>query len=188
MVWLSYDGNSNSPNTLAFVWMDRERRYFISSCSSLQQGKAWIRERWRQVNREDPNAEAEKVQLVVPQTKSGKLYYDTCASIDQHNRSRQQTLNLEKSYSVRHGTRESTYLSSQSVLLIRGRHIQMLHTQSQRNENSTYASQRSLSTIHMVGYLFGISGQSWVCQRTMMTHMLVCLQVMVRFLQVLESI
>ena len=140
---VSFDGNSNSPNTLAFVWMDRKRRYFISLCSSLQKGKPWIRERWRQVNREDPNAEAEKVQLVVPQTKCGKLYYDTCASIDQHNRSRQQTLNLEKNCSVRHGTRESTYLSSPSVLLIHGRHIQMLHKQSQRNENSTYVSQRS---------------------------------------------
>ena len=66
---VSYDGNSNSPNTLAFVWMDRKRRYFISSCSSLQKGKPWIRDRWHQVNREDPNAEAEKVELIVPQTK-----------------------------------------------------------------------------------------------------------------------
>ena len=36
---VSYDGNLNSPNTLAFVWMDRERRYFISLCSSLMPGR-----------------------------------------------------------------------------------------------------------------------------------------------------
>ena len=74
---VSYDGKSNSPNTLAFVWMDRERRYFISSCSSLKPGQPWNRERWRQVDREDPNAEAEKVELIVPQTQCTELYYDT---------------------------------------------------------------------------------------------------------------
>ena len=32
---------------LAFVWVDRERRYFISNCSSISPGAPYTRKRWR---------------------------------------------------------------------------------------------------------------------------------------------
>ena len=99
---VSYDNNSNSPNSLAFVWMDRERRYFISSCSSLLPGNPWSRVRWRQLD-EDMNDKAERVELIIPQTKCSEIYYDTCAAIDQHNRCRQETLDLEKRYNAEPG-------------------------------------------------------------------------------------
>jgi hypothetical protein len=38
------------PTLLSFVWMDRNRRYFIASGPSLQEGVASNRERWRQVD------------------------------------------------------------------------------------------------------------------------------------------
>jgi hypothetical protein len=41
---------------LAFVWVDRDRRYFISTCSSLAAGPPCIRWRWKQIDRETPNA------------------------------------------------------------------------------------------------------------------------------------
>jgi hypothetical protein len=79
---------------LAFVWVDRERRYFISSCSSLAEGRPYIRQRWRQIaeGEEDP----ERVELVVPQPKCAEVYYSTCSAIDKNNRHRQDTLKLER--------------------------------------------------------------------------------------------
>ena len=35
------------PTMIAYVWMDRDRRYFISTASSLQDGKDYSRIRWR---------------------------------------------------------------------------------------------------------------------------------------------
>jgi hypothetical protein len=80
---------------LAFVWMDRNRRYFIASGSSLQEGLPYSRDRWRQVDEED-DAPPERVRLQVKQPKAAELYYSTCGSIDQHNRHRQDTLMLER--------------------------------------------------------------------------------------------
>lgn len=83
------------PNMTAFVWMDRERRYFIASASSIDEGVPYSRRRLRQVN-EETDAEPEMVDLVVPQPKAAEIYYRTCGLIDQHNRHRQDTLQIEK--------------------------------------------------------------------------------------------
>lgn len=86
---------SGTPELLAFVWMDRDRRYFIASASSLEEGAAYARDRWRQVDT-TINASPQRVQLTVPQPKACELYYSTCAAVDQHNRDRQATLQIEK--------------------------------------------------------------------------------------------
>ena len=36
------------PTMMAYVWMDRDKRYFISTASSLKYGKDYSRIRWRQ--------------------------------------------------------------------------------------------------------------------------------------------
>jgi Transposase IS4 len=79
--------NANgSVEMLAFVWMDRERRYFVASAGSLNEGEPFVRQRWRQVDKTE-NASPEHVQLVVPQPKSVEIYYKVCAGkVDQHNR------------------------------------------------------------------------------------------------------
>jgi hypothetical protein len=79
---------------LAFCWMDRDRRYFILSASSLQPGRAYTRHRWRQVSNE-PNAAPGRVELEIPQPQAAELYYDACAMIDRHNRCQQDNLMLE---------------------------------------------------------------------------------------------
>ena len=33
---------------MAFVWVDRERRYFITNCPSILSGNPYTRTRWRQ--------------------------------------------------------------------------------------------------------------------------------------------
>lgn len=83
---------------LSFVWVDRERRYFIASAGSLQPGEPYDRVRWRQVNQADPHADAERVRFDVPQPKACELYYTACGMIDQHNRHRQDTLQLERKF------------------------------------------------------------------------------------------
>ena len=87
--------NKGTPDMMAFVWVDRDRRYFISTASSMQEGDPYARERWRQVNNDD-NADPEKVEIQVPIPKAAELYYQVCGKIDQHNRDRQDTLGIEK--------------------------------------------------------------------------------------------
>jgi Transposase IS4 len=80
---------------LAFVWADRDRRYFISTCLSTAPGKVIKRRRWRQRDT-TPNAEPDLEEIQIAQTQCGQVYYEGCGKIDQHNRLRQDSLNLEK--------------------------------------------------------------------------------------------
>jgi hypothetical protein len=85
---------TGDPTMLAFVWMDRQRRYFIASTPSLEAGTPHKRWRWQQVDT-IPNADPTNVELLVPQPKAAKLYYSACAMIDRHIWARQFTLGLE---------------------------------------------------------------------------------------------
>ena len=87
--------NSDECDLLAYVWMDRDRRYFIASGSSITEGTPYKRRKLRQVNEEE-NAEPEHVDLEVRQPKASELYYSACAMIDIHNRCRQDDFDLEK--------------------------------------------------------------------------------------------
>jgi hypothetical protein len=88
-------GIDGQPSLLAFVWLDRNRRYFIATGSSLLAGATYSRDRWRQVD-DEPGAPLDRVELFVPQPEAAEVYYSTCGLIDQHNRSRQDTLMLER--------------------------------------------------------------------------------------------
>ena len=91
--------NATGCQLLAFVWCDRDRRYFISTCSSLANGATIERMRWRQVDRA-PNALPTRADINIPQPKVCETYYSACQKIDQHNRSRQSTLMIEKKVRV----------------------------------------------------------------------------------------
>jgi len=83
---------------LAFVWVDKDRRYFISNCSNLSPGIPYSRMRWRQVQEVESNIEPDRVEVEITQPKCAELYYETCAMIDRHNRSRQDNLQIERKY------------------------------------------------------------------------------------------
>jgi Transposase IS4 len=83
------------PHLMAYVWLDRERRYFISSAYSLQEGAPFVRNRWRQVE-QDRFTPPENQELTIPQPQCCELYYSCCARVDQHNRDRQDTLQIER--------------------------------------------------------------------------------------------
>ena len=90
------------PTMMVFVWMDRYRGYFISTASTLQDGKDYSRIRWRQPDLPEEdfggvnNEEAERQDLNVSQPKCSDIYYNTCEAIDQHDRHRQDTLKVER--------------------------------------------------------------------------------------------
>jgi hypothetical protein len=88
-------GVDGEPSLLAFVWMDRNRRYFIASGSSLNPGVPYNRFRWRQLD-DTANADPERVELNVWQPKAAEVYYACCGKIDQHNRHRMDTLGMER--------------------------------------------------------------------------------------------
>ena len=80
---------------VAFVWVDRERRYFICNGGNLDPTTPVFRSRWRQVD-DTPNAEPEHVALEIPQPKATHVYYSVCGKIDQSNRTRQDNLDIKK--------------------------------------------------------------------------------------------
>ena len=80
---------------LSFVWVERDRHYFISTASSLEEGAVIARQRWTQVDRSE-NAEAELIDRHIPQPKAAETYYKGASKIDQHIRHRQDSLNIEK--------------------------------------------------------------------------------------------
>ena len=80
---------------MAFIWMDQDHRYFIATRSTLDRGEHYSRTRWRQVD-QTVNADAERVDLEIPQPLAAEVYYRACALVDRHNRSCQDDLMLER--------------------------------------------------------------------------------------------
>ena len=91
---LSTDTESNT-KLLAFVWVDRDRRYFIATAGSLSKGKPIQRIKWTQVDKDTPNAEPARVGIEIAQPEAAEMYYSACGKIDQHNQHRQASLMLE---------------------------------------------------------------------------------------------
>lgn len=81
---------------LAFVYCDRDRRYFISTCSNVASGVPIVRRRLRQVLPVESQADPESVTITMNQPAASEIYYKACGMIDRHNRARQATLKLEK--------------------------------------------------------------------------------------------
>ena len=69
---------------MAFVWIDRDRSYFIATSSSLQEGVSYVRNRWCQVDIE-VDANSKIIELSVAHPKAAEVYYSAYGKIDQHN-------------------------------------------------------------------------------------------------------
>jgi hypothetical protein len=77
---------SNHLNSLGLRWMQN------LNSSSLEAGTLMQRRRYRHINQEDPNADAELVHLTIAQPQACEVYYNACGMIDRHNRCRQDDL------------------------------------------------------------------------------------------------
>ena len=101
----------NDPDLLAFAWVDRDRRYFVSTCSNMRMCNPIVRYRMRQLQ-QDENTAPEKVRLEIAQPNCSALYYSNCGCVDQHNRARQDGLKLETKY----GTHDWSHRVNLSLL------------------------------------------------------------------------
>ena len=91
----SDSANELDPAMAAFVWMDRERRYFIAMVRALLEGMPYTRCRWRQVS-QDRNAPLELVTMTIKQPQIAEVYYNTCGAIGRHNRYHQDDLRMHQ--------------------------------------------------------------------------------------------
>ena len=80
----------------AFVWVDRNRRYFITNTSSLSHSTPYKRVQKRQVAPIESQEPPARVEFTINQPKAAKMYYNTCGKIDHHNRRCHDTLRLER--------------------------------------------------------------------------------------------
>ena len=84
-------GNSGQIEMVALMSVDRDRRYFITTASTSVPSSIHKRERWRQT------ADGAKPHYTYfNRLKAIKMYYQTCSKVDQHNRWRQDDVNIEK--------------------------------------------------------------------------------------------
>lgn len=81
----------SSPSIAALIWVDRDRRYFISSALSTNAGEIRTRKRWTQTD-----DGALPVNITYRQPELVDYYYSVCGRIDHHNRCRQADLISEK--------------------------------------------------------------------------------------------
>lgn len=84
------------PEIGALLWVDRERRYFVTTTGTTIPGANIYRERWRRVDNESRRTMTE---TQIPEI--AETYYLAASKIDQHNRCRQDDLKLEKKFRVR---------------------------------------------------------------------------------------
>jgi hypothetical protein len=96
--------NDGAVDMAAFVWVDWERRYFVSNTSSLQPDNIIERQQWWQLNSEEGGAA--RTMTFTEQPKCVELYYSACAMIDRHNHCQQDTLGIEKILVLWPGTKE----------------------------------------------------------------------------------
>ena len=80
----------------AFVWVDRNRRHFITNNSSLSHRTPYKRVQRRQVAPIESQEPPVRVEFTINQPKAAEMYYNTCGKIDHHNRRRNDTLRLER--------------------------------------------------------------------------------------------
>ena len=85
--------STGTPDMMAVLWLDRDRRYFVATAGSTQPGTPCERLRWREM----PGG-AQRVAVTVPQPEVAEIYYSCAAKIDQHNRCRQDDLRLEHKF------------------------------------------------------------------------------------------
>ena len=84
------------PHLMAVMWVDRDRRYFISSFGTTNGGKPIYRESWR-----TRHGVTRKEELSIRIPSVCEQYYETFSQIDRHNRSCQHDLGLEKKFEVK---------------------------------------------------------------------------------------
>ncbi len=96
--WFSvvHHGSDRNCDIGTFLWVDRERRYFVTSVGTTLPGTNIYREKWRKIGNLSKRIVTE---TAIPQI--AETYYAAASQIDRHNHCCQQDLHLEKKFKVR---------------------------------------------------------------------------------------
>lgn len=91
--------NSSVPNykILTIMWVDRSRRYFVSTGGKTLSGNNQEHLRWLQENDDAPHQRF----FSIPIPKVAEDYYSCAGRIDRHNTCLQDDINMERSFRVR---------------------------------------------------------------------------------------
>jgi hypothetical protein len=74
---------NGQPTVMAFLWMDRERWYFIANTSSLASGTMpYSQTQWHQIAPFESNEAPVRTELSIPQPMAAELFYSAAAAID----------------------------------------------------------------------------------------------------------
>ena len=87
--------NKKDLEKYAFVWVDKDRRYFISNTSLSKPGITYVMYRIRQVDN-IYNADPVRVEFDINQPRVSERYYSRNLNIDERNLTRQDDLKLER--------------------------------------------------------------------------------------------
>ena len=113
--------NRTKPVLGAFIWMDRNRRYFIFIGGSMEKGQPYTRMQWRQ-EYPDPNEDPSMVELTIPHPITAYIYYIACGKFYRHNRCRQESIDIKNSWVLKIGRSGSIYLFLWLMWLMSGWH------------------------------------------------------------------
>lgn len=91
------DDSENRFEMMALCWVDRNRRYFISTASTSRPGPVQQRVRWRNNTRDGSHQQV--LSIEIPEV--AHLYYSAAGKVDSHNRYRQGDLNMEGTFEVK---------------------------------------------------------------------------------------
>ncbi len=101
MVLASIDSKTGKTELVAMSWVDRNRRFFITTTCGIGEGETIMRKRLRQLNKSG-RAQPDKIIIDVDVPKAIKMYYEGAGTIDHHNRIRAAKLRMDRNLATKH--------------------------------------------------------------------------------------
>jgi hypothetical protein len=100
-VLASINDDTGETELVAIAWVDRNRRFFITTTCGLGEGEMIQRKRLRQLDKSG-RAPPDKVIIEVAQPMAIAKYYKGAGTIDRHNRLRADELRLDRNLGTKH--------------------------------------------------------------------------------------
>ena len=100
-VLASIDEETGKTELVAISWVDRNRRFFVTTTCGIGEGEEVFRKRLRQLDKSG-RAPPDTVIIEVAQPKAIATYYKGAGTIDRHNRIRANELRMDRNLATRH--------------------------------------------------------------------------------------
>ena len=100
-VLASIDKETGEMELFAISWVDRNRRFFVTTTCGIREGGGVFRKRLRQLDKSG-RAPPDTVIIEVAQPKAIATYYKGARTIDRHNRIHADELRMDRNLATRH--------------------------------------------------------------------------------------